>query len=132
MDLDLYHSELCLAHNAPIRLLSAKGVVVTCTAGLLWLTVEGEAGDIFLAPGDSHLVRGRGLALLEAIGSGRVRFEKTAHPLARLVFGPLQGLWRGTRGRRRLAPDRPSTRWVGATLPDRLKAGARTPDCGRA
>lgn len=94
MDLDLYHSELCLAHNAPIRLLSARGVLVTCTAGLLWLTVEGEAGDIFLAPGESHLVRGRGLALLEAIGSGRVRFEKTAHPLARLVLGPLQGLWR--------------------------------------
>lgn len=134
MDLDLYHSELCLAHNAPIRLLSARGVLVTCTAGLLWLTVEGEAGDIFLAPGDSHLVRGRGLALLEAIGSGRVRFEKTAHPLARLVLWPLQGLWRGTRGRRGLAPDESesSTRWVGATLPGSLKAGARSTDCGRA
>jgi hypothetical protein len=77
MDLDLYKSELCLTDNAPIRLLSARGVRITCTAGLVWLTVEGEAGDIFLAPGQSHLVRGRGLGLLEAIGSGRVRFDKT-------------------------------------------------------
>jgi len=53
MDLDLYKSELCLTDNAPIRLLSARGVRITCTAGLVWLTVEGEAGDIFLAPGQN-------------------------------------------------------------------------------
>ena len=90
MDLDLYNSELCLAHNAPIRLLSARGVRVICTAGLLWLTVEGEAGVMLLSPEMSHLIRGSGLALLEAIGSGRVRFEKAAHPLRMLLSGRLR------------------------------------------
>lgn len=94
MNFDLYNSELCLAHNAPVRLMSARGVRICCTAGRVWLTVDGEAGDILLTAGGSHLVRGRGLALLEAIGSGRVRFEKAAHPLRRIVLAPLQGVWR--------------------------------------
>lgn len=83
MNFDPYNSELCLIHNAPVRLMSARGVRVTCTAGRVWLTVEGEAGDVFLAAGESHLVRGRGLALLEAIGSGRVRFQKAPSPFHR-------------------------------------------------
>ncbi len=78
MDIDLYANELCLGHNAPIRLPGARGVRVTCSAGLVWLTVAGEAGDIFLRSGDSHVIRGRGLALLEAIGSAQVRLEQAA------------------------------------------------------
>ncbi|MBN8449273.1 MAG: DUF2917 domain-containing protein [Candidatus Accumulibacter sp.] len=97
MDLDLYKSELCLTDNAPIRLLSARGVRITCTAGLVWLTIEGEAGDVFLAPGQSHLVRGRGLGLLEGIGSGRVRFEKTAQPVRNRLLVGVQRLWHGWR-----------------------------------
>ena len=95
MDIDLYNSELCLTHNAPIRLLSARGVRIHCTAGVVWLTVAGEAGDILLMAGDSHLVRGRGLALLEAIGSGQVRFEKAARPLATFLRAQWQQLRRG-------------------------------------
>ena len=82
MDLDLNDSELCLAHNTPVRLRRAKGVRVTCTQGLLWLTVEGEAGDIFLAPGDSYLIRGRGLGLLEAVGTGRARLQRAQRRLS--------------------------------------------------
>ena len=94
MEIDLYHNELCLAHNAPIRLPAPKAVRITCTAGLVWLTVAGEAGDIFLMPGDSHVVRGRGLALLEAIGSGQVRLEKAARPLPTLLSAQLRRLLR--------------------------------------
>ncbi|MBK7563405.1 MAG: DUF2917 domain-containing protein [Propionivibrio sp.] len=47
MNFDPYNSELCLAHNAPVRLMSARGVRIICTAGSVWLTVEGEAGDVF-------------------------------------------------------------------------------------
>lgn len=110
MDFDLYNSELCLAHNAPIRLMSARGVRICCTAGCVWLTVEGEAGDILLAAGESHLVHGRGLALLESIGSGRVRFEKAVHPLRRIVRARLQGLWQ----RRHEVPLPVCSRHVGA------------------
>ncbi|WP_291991063.1 DUF2917 domain-containing protein [Candidatus Accumulibacter sp. ACC007] len=98
MDFDLYNSELYLAHNAPIRLMSARGVRVICTAGRVWLTVEGEAGDILLAAGESHLVRGSGLALLEAIGKGRVRFEPAAKPWQRLLLAPVHGIWQRLRG----------------------------------
>jgi hypothetical protein len=97
MDFDLYNSELYLAHNAPVRLMSARGVRIVCTAGRVWLTVEGEAGDILLAAGESHLVRGRGLALLEAIGDGRVRFQPAAKPWQGLLLAPLQGIWQRCR-----------------------------------
>lgn len=94
MDLDLFNSELCLADDAPIRLLSARGVRIRCTSGVVWLTIAGEASDIFLAAGDSYLVRGRGLALLEAIGGGRVRFEKASLPLSAFFITMLKGCWR--------------------------------------
>lgn len=80
MDLDLYRSELMLADGVSVRLSGAKGVCVLCTAGTLWLTVEGEAGDIFLRAGEMYKVRGHGLALLEGIaGDARVSFRKDAH-----------------------------------------------------
>jgi hypothetical protein len=108
MDLDLFNSELCLAADAPIRLLSARGVRIRCTSGVVWLTIAGEAGDIFLAAGDSYLVRSRGLALLEAIGGGRVRFEKGQPTRVGLFHHPAEGMlaqdllfpgngWRGAR-----------------------------------
>jgi hypothetical protein len=56
MDLDLYKSELCLTDQAPFRLLSARGVRITCTAGLVWLTLKAK-WRCFLAPGQSHLPR---------------------------------------------------------------------------
>jgi hypothetical protein len=97
MDLDLFNSELCLADDAPIRLLSARGVRIRCTSGVVWLTIAGEAGDIFLAAGDSYLVRGRGLALLEAIGGGRVRFEKASQTVSGVVITLLQRFLRRLR-----------------------------------
>lgn len=105
MNFNPYNSELCLAHNTPVRLMSARGVRIVCTSGRIWLTVEGESGDVFLAAGESHLVRGSGLALVEAIGSGRVRFQKAARPFAGLI----QALFRArvtSSGRCRLNPVR--------------------------
>ena len=93
MEIDLKQSELCLAHNVPIRLPAARGLRVTCTAGVVWLTVAGEAGDILLLPGQSHVVRGRGLALLEAIGSGRVRLEKACRPASETMRAQLQRIF---------------------------------------
>ncbi len=97
MDFDLCGSEICLAENAPIRLQSARGVRVTCTAGVVWLTVEGEAGDIFLRAGQVYVVRGRGLALLEAIEHGRVRFAREPSSLRSWLRSRGQRLLRATR-----------------------------------
>lgn len=84
MQLDLRDCEFCLADNAPLRLTRARGLTVTCTAGRVWLTVDGEAGDIILFAGQSHRLCGNGLALLEAVGSGRVRLKPAPTPFQRL------------------------------------------------
>jgi hypothetical protein len=76
MTLDPCNSQICLTENRPLRLLSARGVRIGCTAGIAWLTVAGEAGDILLTAGESHLVRSNGLALVEAIGTARVQIEQ--------------------------------------------------------
>ncbi|TXI76953.1 MAG: DUF2917 domain-containing protein [Dokdonella sp.] len=76
MNLKLNSSELCLAHNVPVRLPFAKGTRVICVEGVLWLTVSGEAGDVFLRPGEVYAIHGRGPAVLEAIGGGRARLER--------------------------------------------------------
>ncbi|EXI67447.1 MAG: hypothetical protein AW08_02003 [Candidatus Accumulibacter adjunctus] len=90
MKLDPCNSQICLTANRPLRLLSARGVRISCTAGIAWLTVAGETGDILLVAGQSHVVRSNGLALLEAIGTARVQLDQ-----------PLRGwatLWRAVCG----------------------------------
>lgn len=84
MRIELGAGELCLADNHPLSLRGARGLRVRCTAGTVWLTVEGEAGDIFLHPGQSHCIASNGLALVESIDHGRIRLERP-RPLARLL-----------------------------------------------
>jgi hypothetical protein len=42
-------------------------------APLLWLTEEGEADDVFLRPGESHVLRGRGRMVASAWGPINLR-----------------------------------------------------------
>jgi len=83
MKFDPGSGELGLADNHPLSLRGARGLRIVCTAGTIWLTVDGEPGDIFLLPGQSHRLVSNGLALVESIGGGRIRLERAA-PLARL------------------------------------------------
>ena len=116
MNLDPCNSQLCLSDNRPLRLLSARGVRITCTAGVAWLTVAGEAGDILLTTGESHRVRSNGLALLEAIGTARVQLQ----PPARYWPTLLQALRGGGRHHRSLAllprAWRPLLVWCGRSV----------------
>lgn len=73
MKIDLGSGELCLRHGDPLRLVRAAGLRIECLAGEIWITVAGEAADIFLMAGDSYRIAGQGLALIESIGDGRVR-----------------------------------------------------------
>jgi len=65
-----------LSENAPIRLNNARGVSIQCTAGTIWITLSGEAGDIFLQAGERWTIKSNGLALIESIGTGCIRLEK--------------------------------------------------------
>lgn len=104
MNLESHQQEISLTHNTPVPIPSPRGVRVSCTAGVLWLTVEGESGDVFLTPGDSHLIGARGLALVEAIGYGRARLERAGdspafsrqRPFSALL-GRLLAAWRVSR-----------------------------------
>lgn len=76
MEFDLGGGEICLRDNHPIRLQQARGLRITCTAGIIWLTVSGVPGDVFLQPGETHELAGNGLALIESLGSGRIRLHR--------------------------------------------------------
>jgi hypothetical protein len=98
MKIDLGSGELCLADNHPLSLREARGLRVVCMAGTVWLTVEGEAGDIFLRAGQSYRIASNGLALLESIGGGRIRLERPPHLAGlRRRLAQLTGTWRPVR-----------------------------------
>ena len=78
MKINLQSGEYELSENAPIRLNNARGVSIQCTAGTIWITLSGEAGDIFLQAGERWSIKSNGLALIESIGTGCIRLEKPA------------------------------------------------------
>ncbi|MDT3737287.1 MAG: DUF2917 domain-containing protein [Denitratisoma sp.] len=56
---------ISLADGETLVLEDARGVVIDATRGLLWVTVTGEPGDVFLSPGQSWCVPGRGRVVIE-------------------------------------------------------------------
>lgn len=98
MKIDLGSGELCLADNHPLSLHDARGLRIVCMAGTIWLTVDGEAGDVFLHPGESHCIVSNGLALIESIGSGRIRLERPQRLAGlRQQLARLAGTWHPAR-----------------------------------
>jgi hypothetical protein len=76
MELELGRIQFRLPENQPLRVLNGRGVTVRCLEGIAWLTVEGEAGDRFLGPGEEYRITGKGLALIEGIkGTATIRLE---------------------------------------------------------
>ncbi|KXB31153.1 hypothetical protein AT959_10745 [Dechloromonas denitrificans] len=78
MKINLQSGEYELSDNTPIRLKNARGISVQCTAGTIWITLTGEAGDVFLQAGECWAIKSNGLALIESIGTGCIRLEKPA------------------------------------------------------
>lgn len=76
MKFDLSASEIKLTNNQPICARQARGLRVTCTSGVIWITVDGEPGDTYLTAGQTHELHSNGLAIIESIGEGRIRLNK--------------------------------------------------------
>ncbi|NMG74400.1 DUF2917 domain-containing protein [Aromatoleum diolicum] len=57
----------------PLAIRDARGVRLECTAGRVWLTVQGQPGDFYLAAGDGLCLASNGLALVEGMPRGSVR-----------------------------------------------------------
>jgi len=76
MKIDLKGGEIQLSNNQPICATQARGLRIACSAGIIWITVDGEPGDTYLTAGQAHEVRSNGLAIIESIGEGRIRLYK--------------------------------------------------------
>lgn len=60
---------LTLKANQPLALDARKGLLITVCCGEIWLTLEGDAFDHILKPGDSLIVSHRGRMVVESLAS---------------------------------------------------------------
>lgn len=93
-----------------LRIEQGTSIEVTCLSGVVWITQERDVRDLFLAPGESMLLRRRGLALVTALERSMVDVrdlpqpEPVWHSLARSWFertvAGARGVWHRYRDRR--------------------------------
>ena len=92
--IDLGYEQVLLIDGGP-------GTRIRVLYGAMWLTEEGVADDAFARAGDEIALRGRGTAVIEAIGAGRVQVDtplvggRLARALAWLGREPAAALRRG-------------------------------------
>ncbi len=75
MEIELKSAEFSLKENHPLSLRSANGLHITCTDGTLWITMAGQAEDIFLTSSQRYQVQGNGLLIVESVGQARLRLD---------------------------------------------------------
>lgn len=80
MEIELKSAEFCLKDNHPLSLRSANGLHITCTDGILWITMAGESEDIFLTASQGYRVNGNGLVIIESIGNARFQLDTANLP----------------------------------------------------
>lgn len=73
MKIDLSRSELTVYCNRPLRLENARGQVIRCLGGTVWVTQPEHPEDVFLTDGDEFGVESDGLVLIEGVDEGRIR-----------------------------------------------------------
>jgi hypothetical protein len=71
MHTDLTLAATILKRGQMQRLQDARGSLVLCLSGTLWLTQEGDARDIVLEAGDEARIERRGLTILSAMRDTR-------------------------------------------------------------
>ena len=67
---------LRLQSNQCVRLHDARGVAVRVTAGVLWITQEGDVVDHILSVGESFPLERHGLTIVSAMSDAEFRIEK--------------------------------------------------------
>jgi hypothetical protein len=69
---------IALESESSVRVKAGTAVEITCVAGVLWVTQEGDPRDLFLAPGESLRLAGRGLTIVTALEPSFVRLVEGA------------------------------------------------------
>ena len=75
MQMRLAQANIALDARHAMSLTGAAGAVVACVRRQVWLTMDGDARDIFLAPGEAHSIERGGLTLINAIEPSVVHVE---------------------------------------------------------
>jgi len=71
---------IALENETSMRVKAGTGVEIACVSGVLWVTQEGDLHDMFLAPGESLRLVGRGLTIVTALEPSLVRLVEDARP----------------------------------------------------
>ena len=64
---------IALENETSVQVKPGTAVEIACVAGVLWVTQEGDLRDLFLAPGESLRLGGRGLTIVTALEPSLVR-----------------------------------------------------------
>jgi len=64
---------IALENETSVRVKAGTAVEIACVSGVLWVTQEGDVRDMFLAPGESLRLVGRGLTIVTALEPSLVR-----------------------------------------------------------
>ena len=81
MDLTTDRIELELARGRLLRVEDALGATVTCQAGTVWVTQDGDPRDVLLAPGERIVLDRPGAGLLQALDAARIVVEPPHGPV---------------------------------------------------
>lgn len=71
-------SPLRLSSNAPVSFRRARGLLLECLEGCVWITIDGQSGDHVLYQGESMTVQSDGLGLAEGMPDGLLRVSAPA------------------------------------------------------
>ena len=74
---------MALERGEIVRVRDGRGLVLRANAGTVWVTEEGEAGDVVLVPGGAHRIASNGVTLIEAQRDARIEVEAVVGTLAR-------------------------------------------------
>src|SRR5476649_549727 len=80
MNMTKLHTKYRIDPHGELALREARGSIVTCVSGSVWLTMEGDTRDVILEPGASFAVDRDGLTLLAAHGPSEVRVSAQNQP----------------------------------------------------
>jgi len=92
---------IALEREASLRVEPGTRVEIACLSGVLWITQEGDARDLFLASGESLRLLSRGRTMITALEPSMIRVAdvpRVLHAWSARVERSL-ALWRRLRAR---------------------------------